>query len=60
MFLLIRGETRPIYWRVTLESGLHVSGTFDDLKTLRGATKRLYRKYPDWREIETHFDREIV
>lgn len=47
---------KPIYWRVTLKSGLHVSGMFTDLKTLRGSNKRLLRKYPDFQEIESRFE----
>lgn len=47
---------RPIYWRVTTENGHIATGTFTDLKTLRGATRRLRRRVPAWREIEARFD----
>ena len=48
---------RPIYWRV-LDGATYVaySGVFRDLKTLSGATRRLRRKFPLWRETEASFE----
>lgn len=53
--LLVKGEVRPIYWRVTFP-GQTVTGVFHDLKTLRGASKRLVRQFPSWGEIEVRFN----
>ena len=55
--LLIKGETRPIYWRVT-DGATHTmySGVYRDLKTLRGASKRVRKAFPLWREIEVRFN----
>ena len=47
-----------IYWRVRdnggADSGFR-SGTFTDLRTLQGATKRLFRRYPNAQEVEVRF-----
>jgi hypothetical protein len=66
-----RSYARTIYWRVTLPTAVHrpasavpvhagpdvrATGTFGDLKTLRGATRRLMRQFPSWREIEARHE----
>ena len=48
-----------IYWRVTtMQNGepVRAGGAFDDLKTLKGATKRLLRRFPKWQEIEARYE----
>jgi hypothetical protein len=50
---------RTIYWRVTkLQNGLPVTagGAFGDLKTLKGATRRLERRFPTWTEIVVQYE----
>lgn len=45
---------RPIYWQVGKDSGV-----FTDLKTLKGATNRLMRRIPDWKEIVVQYDHPV-
>lgn len=54
MLLLMTGA--PIFWRVVLDNddrSKDVYGKFTDLKTFRGANRRLMRKYPSWQQIES-------
>lgn len=48
-------NVRLIYWTAKLRSGLRVSGTYSDLKSLRGANKRTYRDHPDAYEWSAGF-----
>jgi hypothetical protein len=48
-----------IYYRVKKpQNGELVTGggAFGDLKTLKGATRRLQRWFPSWTEIEVQFE----
>ena len=50
---------RTIYWRVTVEQNGELvtgGGAFGDLKTLKGATRRLERRHPRWKEIEVQYE----
>lgn len=46
---------RTIYWRVETPAGSS-RGEFGEVKTLRGATARLRRWYPDCTHIVVSFD----
>lgn len=50
-------QPRPIiYWRLQTRGGSNLVGAFHDLKTLRGALRRLQRRVPAWTDVEVRFN----
>lgn len=43
-----------IFWRVGKDTGF-----FRDLKTLKGATARLWRTFPNAKQVEVQFGRPV-